>query len=132
MIEPRRSRSLAGPLVLILIGAGLLLANLGYIRWVEFGRYFARYWPVLLILWGALRLIEYVRDQRDGRSPRGLGIGGVLLLLVLIVAGITASTVARLNWGSIGAELDLDDSFGSLFANRYTFNTTLEDAFPPG
>ncbi len=133
MTEPRmQRRSLAGPLILILIGVGLLLANLGYIRWAEFGRYFARYWPALLILWGVLRLIEYLRDQRSGRSSRGLGIGGVLLLLVLLVAGITASTLSRLNWGGIGSELDLDDPFGTLFANRYTYDTTLEDAFPSG
>jgi DUF4097 and DUF4098 domain-containing protein YvlB len=126
-------RSFVGPLLLILIGVALLLVNLGYIRFLDFGRFFARYWPVLLILAGGLRLLEYFYDRASGRPARtGIGFGGVVLLLLLIIAGVTATTLSRVNWGSIRSELDLDDSFGSLFANRYTFDSTLEDAFPSG
>lgn len=77
---PRPPRSLAGPIVLIVIGVCFLLGNLRVIRWYELGRWFAHYWPVLLILWGVIKLIEYQQANRAGVRGRGIGAGGVLLM----------------------------------------------------
>ena len=30
---------------------------------------FANYWPVLLILWGVIKLIEHQQAQREGHAP---------------------------------------------------------------
>jgi DUF4097 and DUF4098 domain-containing protein YvlB len=78
-----RPRSLAGPLVVILIG-GLFLANN---LWPELSirHLLTIYWPFLLIAWGALRLIEVLVHAFASRQTPSQGIsGGEWLLVVLI------------------------------------------------
>src|SRR5581483_2537305 len=129
---PPRRRSFAGPIVLIVVGVVFLLVNFGYISWFEFGRYFARFWPVLLILWGVIKLMEYRQDQRAGLRPRGIGVGGAFLVIMLVLFGIAATTASRVNWGAIQSEMDIDEDFGGWFGNRYTYDHTLEQPFAPG
>jgi hypothetical protein len=50
---------MGGPAVLILIGIILLLGNLRLLDWAALGHYFSRYWPLLLIFWGLIRLFEH-------------------------------------------------------------------------
>src|SRR5437868_15499687 len=99
-----RPRSLAGPIVLIVIGVLCLLANMGVITWAHFGAWFSRYWPVLIILWGAIKLMEHYRAQREGYRPGGLGVGGVILLIFL---GMAATHASRANWNQIGQDMDM-------------------------
>src|SRR5512143_1324577 len=87
---PRARRSMAGPVVLILLGILLLLANMGKLPWQTLGTWFAHYWPVLIIIWGVIKLIEHQQAQRQGLRPPGIGAGGVFLLIVLIVFGLAA------------------------------------------
>ena len=61
---PRRRRSFAGPLILILLGIVFLLGNMHILTWHALGMWFARYWPVLIIVWGVVKLIEYYQDGR--------------------------------------------------------------------
>ena len=75
----RVRHSFAGPVVLIAIGVCFLSA-----RWVySIGRrsehWFAHYWPVLLIVWGVLKLVEYQQAQREGVRYSGIGAGGSFL-----------------------------------------------------
>ena len=84
-VYPRRS--FAGPIVLIVIGTLFLLANMRLLAWPRLGLLFARYWPVLLILWGVIKMAEYYSAQRQGYRPRGIGVGGVFLLIFLILMG---------------------------------------------
>src|SRR5437016_12516041 len=91
----RQSRSFAGPVVLIVIGFALLLANMGVIHWYMLATWFAKYWPVLIIVWGVIKLVEYQSAQRAGLRPRGIGAGGILLLVILIVCGLAATQAAR-------------------------------------
>ena len=46
---PRPPRSLAGPVVLIVIGIFFLLGNMHVLYWHDLGAWFAHFWPVLLI-----------------------------------------------------------------------------------
>ena len=73
VMPPRQPRSFAGPVVLIVLGVFFLLRSLGLIPWYNWGRMFAHYWPLLLILWGVVKLIEYQQANRAGIRPRGLG-----------------------------------------------------------
>ena len=66
-LPPRRPRrSIAGPFVLIVLGIVFLFGNLHMLSWARLGTWFAHYWPVLLILWGVIKLIEHQQAQRDG------------------------------------------------------------------
>ncbi len=85
----RYRRSLAGPIVLIVIGCVFLLHNFG-VR-VPVWHAFGRYWPLLLILWGVVKLVEHAAANRQGYRATGIGGGSVLLLLIIVV-GLAART----------------------------------------
>src|SRR5215472_16484329 len=84
----RYRRSIAGPLVLIVIGLIFLLRNFGF-RF-PIWHFFGRWWPLLLILWGVIALIEHTTSQRMGYRTRHLGAGGVFLLILLVALGVSA------------------------------------------
>jgi hypothetical protein len=113
MITPRPPhRSIAGPVVLILIGVLFLLGTMGILEWHGLGSLFARFWPALLILWGVLKLIEYEQAKRLGQPTRGIGVGGVFLMLFLIGAGLIATQAARVNWKNLGEHIQIGDDEG--------------------
>ena len=70
--------------MLILIGVLFLLGTMGILDIHHLGSLFARFWPALLILWGILKLIEYEQAKRYGQPARGIGVGGIFLMLFLI------------------------------------------------
>lgn len=129
---PRRRRSFAGPLILIVLGVVFLLGNMHVLTWHALGLWFARYWPVLIILWGVVKLIEYYQAQREGTRPSGIGVGGFFLLLFLVCAGLIASQAARVNWHALGDQMDMGDSMWPMFGDTYSFNDQLQQAFPAG
>ncbi len=130
-VQPPR-RSFAGPIVLIILGVLFLLGNLHVIAWRSLGHYFARWWPVLIILWGLVKLVEYYQAQRQGRRAAGVGVGGVILLIFLIIIGFSASGMERVNWSAVGNEIDINDDFGGMFGQSYSFTQELEQPFPAG
>src|SRR5450432_3393325 len=84
----RRRRSFAGPLVLIVLGMIFLLGNMHMLSWFRIGTWFAHYWPVLLILWGIVKLIEHQQAQRAGVRAPVIGAGGVFLVIMVVVLGL--------------------------------------------
>ncbi|MDE2047021.1 MAG: hypothetical protein KGJ44_01290 [Betaproteobacteria bacterium] len=50
--------SKVGPIVLIVLGAIFLAGNLGWLSMRELGALTARYWPVILIVVGAIGLLS--------------------------------------------------------------------------
>ncbi len=128
-----RRRSVAGPIVLIVLGVLFLLGNLGYLSWGRLGYLFARYWPVMIILWGLIKLAEHYDAQRRGYRPRGLGFGGIMFLIFLVMLGLGASSA----WHYRGALSDeffqIDDHPGFLlFGTPYNYTDELQQAFPAG
>lgn len=78
-----RRSSLVAPLVLIGIGALFLARNLYHdlplLDWM------ARYWPLLLIGWGAIRLIEILSWSASGKPLPSRGVsGGEWVLIVFL------------------------------------------------
>ena len=127
----RPRRSFAGPVILIVLGVLFLLGNLGYIRWGQLGYLFARYWPLLIILWGLIKLAEYYDAQRHGYRPRAFGFGGIMLLIFLVVLGIGARTAVRYG-PAIGDEIQIDDGpgFNFTFGTPYNYTDQLQQTFP--
>ena len=130
-LPPRRRRSFAGPVVLIILGIVFLLGNMHLLSWARLGTWFAHYWPLLLILWGVLKLIEHQQAQRDGLPSRGIGAGGVFLVIVIVICGLIATQASRFNWGEIRDNMGIDGSdFDNVFGQTYNFDDHLEQAIP--
>lgn len=124
---PRRQRSLFGPLLLIAIGVLFLLRNFGVISGQAFWWWFSRYWPVLLILLGAVRLVEYMWARRSGNPPPRVGAGAIVFLVFFILFGLTTTGISRVNWQGVRDDWDIDvgnDSgmFGGIFGTPYEFS----------
>ena len=104
-----RPSSMLGPLLLISIGIIAFLIELGHLNAPRSLDLLARWWPLLLVGAGVVRLLEWLTDQRRRReaielgqpyAPRSLSSGAVLLLFLLIAAGI-ASSLVRHNAGQV-------------------------------
>ena len=130
VLPPRRPRSLFGPFLLIAVGVLFMLHNLGFLKAAPFWQWFGHYWPVLLIIWGLLKLLEHYQAQRQGYQARGIGGGGVVFLIFLILCGLAVSAGQRVNWGEVGHEMDIDDDMFNLFGQTYTYNGEVEQALP--
>jgi DUF4097 and DUF4098 domain-containing protein YvlB len=130
---PTYRRSFSGPIVLIALGIVFLLGTMGVLDWHNLGHWFAHYWPLLLIVAGVIKLIEYQQAQREGRRASGLGAGGILLIIVIIVVGLVATQASRFNWGQLRDQIDInDDGDFPFFGSKYNFDDQLSQAFPAG
>lgn len=76
-LAPYRSGRFFFGLVLVVLGSLYLLSNFG----ILFIDHISRYWPVLLILFGLTRLLDY-----DGTPGRHTGIGWIFLGAWLLVS----------------------------------------------
>ena len=79
-----RRPSFVGPVILLAIGVIAMLMSTGRLDAVEFWGWYARWWPMLLIVLGALLLGEYFMDWNSpwvGRRP----VGGLVWLVILMV-----------------------------------------------
>lgn len=131
---PRRQRSIAGPFVLIIIGFVFLLSTMHVLSVGRLAHLFANYWPVLLIIWGVIKVIEHMQAQRQGARASGIGAGGVVLVVMIVLFGLIATQLERVNWSGLRDDFNLDDGdFNHLFnGNTYSYDDHLEQDFPAG
>ena len=110
-VPPPRRHSVVGPLILIVIGVLFLLRNFGYT--IPLLHNFVRYWPLLLVVIGLVRLAEFFAARSAQRPVPRMGGGTVFLLVIVIVAGsgLERAFHARneINWGSLRDNVDVDD-----------------------
>jgi len=128
---PRRRRSMTGPIILIILGVLFLFGNMHLVSWGRLGVLFAHYWPLLLILWGVLKLIEHQRAKQEGTAPPGIGAGGVVLLVFLVIFGLAATHASKYHWDELGQEIGIDE-MESPFGNSYEFDEQLNKELPAG
>jgi DUF4097 and DUF4098 domain-containing protein YvlB len=129
---PRQKRSVAGPVVLILLGVVLLLTTMRVLHPQPLLHWFGTYWPALIILWGVIKLVEYQQARREGTRPAGIGGGGVVLLIFLIIFGMSATQASRFNWDEIRDHINLGDDEIALFGHNYSYEDQLQQDFPAG
>jgi hypothetical protein len=130
---PRRRRSLAGPLVLIVLGVIFLLGNLHLLSWYRITLWFSHYWPVLLILWGIVKLIEHYQAQHEGTRAAGIGAGGIFLIVIIVVCGLIANQAEHVNWSGLRDQMNFDDNdFSDIFGDTYNYSDNLSQEFPLG
>jgi len=127
---PPRHRSFAGAVVLIIVGIVFLLGTMRVLSVSKLAHLFASYWPVLLILWGVIKLIEHQQAQRHGVRASGIGAGGVFLIVLIVVFGLIANQIERVNWSGLRDEIGDDNDFPNIFGESYNFDDHLEQQFP--
>src|SRR5690348_5193327 len=113
-MPPRyRHRSIFSGLVLILIG-GLLLADRLH-PGMDLWHVIVRFWPVLLILWGAAKLIERIGAPQGSPRVNGGEVAFVIVLLCMVgVVAVVTSVRDRVPFEGF--------DFGP-FTQRYTKTT---------
>ncbi len=112
--QPQRSSIFAGVL-LIFLGALVLLHR--YIPELGIGHLIARYWPVLLIVWGIAKLVDHLSAQRMGRARPSMLSGAEAVLLVLLVVVLSwIWVVDYIHMKHPGLEMD----GVSLFSHRHS------------
>jgi len=93
-----RRGSVIGPLILIGFGALFLFRNL----WPEIPLvdFISRFWPFLLIAWGAIRLIEVLVWSATGRPLPRNGVSGGEWMLIFLICVIGATMYTAHNYSS--------------------------------
>ena len=128
-------RSIAGPVVLILMGILFLMGTMGILDIHHLGWLFARYWPALLILWGIIKVMEHEQAKRAGQPTRGIGVGGIFLMLFLIVVGLISTQASHVDWKNLGEHIqlgddkDLDEIFGG---STFDYSGEVSNDWPAG
>lgn len=127
-----RRHSLFTPILLVAIGVVFLLINVGVIASRSFFWWFSKYWPVVLILLGLVKLAEYLLARsRNERAP-GIGPGGIVLLVFFVVVGAAFSAASRATWNlNVDPGEDWNDPFG-WFGSRYEFTATFDQPIRSG
>ena len=123
-MKRRRSfGSIFWALVLVSMGGLLLARNLDYP--IPIWQWLSVYWPVLIIGWGLLKVVDYYRLKDEGGS---VFTGGEVVLLVFVLIIGTTFTAAA-NFGSglgfinvFGEDLDFFDLLGE----SYEFSREIE------
>ncbi len=73
-----------GPMILLTIGVIALLISTGKLDPVEFWAWYARWWPMLLIVMGGLLLAEHFLDWNRPWGGRR-SMGGIVWLVILMI-----------------------------------------------
>lgn len=113
----RGGRSVFGPILLIGIGVLLLLAMQHVISLSRIGYWFARYWPVLLIAAGVIRLFEFLWAKQSDRPAPRFGGGSIALVILLIIFGYGITSAhhfsQEINWNN--GDVDMDGPWADAF-----------------
>ncbi len=139
-----RRGSMLGPVLLTGFGLVALLISTG--RWsaLTFAGWYARWWPALLVLAGAILLAEWAFDQSVAqRNPaatlpmrRRIGAGVVVLLVLLAALGGTFRTVHdQREFFTNGFSIN-NNNFAEFFGEKHDLPPQILDetipAFTPG
>jgi hypothetical protein len=120
--------------VLIILGTVFLMSTMRILSVGRLAHLFANYWPVLLIIWGVIKLLEHMQAQREGTRSSGIGAGGVVLVVMIVFFGLVATQVERVNWSGVRDNFNFDDGdFRNIFGGEtYNYEDRLEQDFPAG
>ncbi|MGH9378124.1 MAG: DUF4097 family beta strand repeat-containing protein [Terriglobia bacterium] len=113
---------------LILIAVGIVFLEQNFNPKVHPWHILARYWPVLIIIWGLSKLIDFIVARMHPQTvapPLFSGTEVILLLLVLIL-GTVISRVVLSPWQQWRTELGIHwDPWDNPFVRSYTYTQTL-------
>ena len=135
-----RRTSIVGPILVIAVGVVFLLVQLGRLPATGLWLWFARWWPLLLVVFGFIRLFEWLFDQRARANANGLpsqqrtlGLGVSFLLALLVIAGV-ASSIARNKAGHLlSPDFEINqDNLERFLGDKHESTQALDVPCPPG
>ena len=135
-----RRSSLVGPLAVIAIGLVFFAVQVGRLSAPSLWLWFARWWPLLLVLFGVIRLIEWFFDQRARLTANGLpvpqrtlGVGVTLLLILLVIAGVGSSIARNKASHLLGPNFELNqDNLEQFLGDKHESTQSLTAPCPTG
>jgi DUF4097 and DUF4098 domain-containing protein YvlB len=104
-----RSGGLFSGLVLISVGVLLLLHNYGRL---DINEFFHRWWPLLIIFWGVVKLYERTVGQQFGGSDGGGITGGEVFLVLAMLAllgAVVGIDVGKKKLDNLGVDINMGD-----------------------
>jgi DUF4097 and DUF4098 domain-containing protein YvlB len=120
----QRRSSVIGPLLLIAVGVVFFLIHSGRVSTFVFFDWYSRFWPLLLVGIGVLRLAEWAIDrarQPEDVPPMRYSVGGGVVSTVVVLALVGLMLHAGAHWradrngfgffGPFGSS-DMDHLFG--------------------
>lgn len=138
-----RRSSIVGPLLVIAVGVVFLLVQIGRLPEAHLWNWYGRWWPLLLIGVGVIRLAEWGFDQASQRDlpstaprPRRAIGGGVIALLALAAGlGLLLSAIHTHGgqdfWARRGLELN-QDNLDEFLGNKHESDQTITHICPEG
>ena len=119
-----RRASLVAPL--LLIGIGLLFLARNVFPEMQLLDYLAKYWPLLLVVWGGLRLLEILVWAATGKSlpARGLSSGEWVLVIFLCFLGVSLHAVRGFSEWLPGSRIQLGGL--EIFGESYDYPLSAE------
>ncbi len=128
--KARRQPSLVGPLILISIGVIALLLATGRIASGQFWAWYAKWWPLLLVIIGVALLVEWFVDRS---SPYPARRGGGFVFLVILIIGLGWSVSAWHNWAPLREQFgDNDNDFFHFMGQEHDNDEQNSVAIPAG
>ena len=128
-----RRTSIIGPLLMITIGIIFLLIQTGKMSATFFWGWYGRWWPLLLIAAGVVRLAEWGWDQyfhADEPVLRRRSLGGGVFALLLIL-GITGVVFNGMHDGRLARNWNIDpDNMDQFLGDKHESDQTLTQALP--
>ncbi len=130
-----RRGSIFWALILIAVGVIFLVPN--FYPNLHPWYLIARYWPVLIIIWGLSKLVDYVHahSHPEVSSPPLFSATEVILLLLILVVGTLLSHIILAPWHEWSREwgIHLDQSdWNNPFLNSYNYTQDLSQKVQPG
>ena len=121
-----RRASLVAPL--LLIGIGLLFLARNVFPELQLLDYLAKYWPLLLVIWGGLRLLEILVWAATSKPlpARGLSSGEWVLIVFLCFVGVSLHAVRGFSPWLPGSRIELGGL--DIFGESYDYPLSAEKA----
>jgi DUF4097 and DUF4098 domain-containing protein YvlB len=129
MSDQRRGRhSIFGGLVLVLLGTLFLIQN--FYPVFELWNVFLRWWPLLLIVLGIARLIDYLLEHRSSAdapapAPRMVSGGDVFLIVAIVALVAVVAGVSK-----VRDRLGNADFWSAKWGNPYVFTEQVSSPQP--
>lgn len=115
---------------LILIAIGVIFLAQNFNPALRPWHVLAKYWPVLIIIWGLSKLADYLQARAHPETaPPSLFSGGdVILLILILIAGTLLSRLVLAPWHEWRTEWGMHwggPDWGNPFLNSYTYTQDL-------